>query len=266
MKMTAFATFSRVSRLIPVAVCALLLAACVTTETGGVGGKKDPDKTLEYSLQLARSYINDGNWDGAKRHLQNAIAIDDDSPEIYEAMALVFQNTGEIELAEENFRKSIRLDPNVSRVRLNYAGFLYSMQRYRDAADQLEVVAEDTLYRQRSIALANLGRCYNKLEEWQKAEGAFRRAWLLDRDNLVLIFEMANVHYRLGEYALSQKYYDSYRSKVTQQAPPALLLGIRLADKFENQNAKSSYILALRNLYPTSQAYLEYKREFGDEN
>lgn len=266
MKVTSFATIFRLLKRMTVLAFALLLVACVTTETGGVGGKKDPEKNLEYSLQLARSYISDGNWDAAKRHLQTAMSIDDSSAEIYEALALVFQNTGEIELAEENYGKSIRLDPKASRVRLNFAGFLYGMERYQDAADQLEIVAEDTLYRKRSIALANLGRCYTRLGEWQKAEASFRRALLLDRNNLALIFEMADVHYHLGDYALSQKYYDSYRSKVTQQPPQALLLGIRLADKFDNDNARSSYVLALKNLYPTSQAYLDYKREFSDEN
>lgn len=245
---------------------ALLLGGCVTTEKGGLSSKKDPSKNLEYSLQLARSYINDRNWDAAKRHLKNAMDIDDTSAEIYEAMALVFQNTGEIELAEENYKKSIKLDPNSSRVRNNYAAYLFFLQRYEEAAEQLEIVVKDTLYRKRAVALANLGRCYRQLNRWSNAEEVFRRALLLDRDNPALMFEMAETLFQLADYANSQKYYDAYRSKVKQQAPQALLLGIRLASKFDNSNAFSSYALALKNLYPTSQAYLDYKKEFGDDS
>lgn len=247
-------------------LCALILSGCVTTETGGIGSKKDPDKSLEYSLQLARGYINDRNWDAAKRHLKHAMEIDDESAEIFEALALVFQNTGEIELAEENYKKSIRLDPKASRVRNNYAAFLYFLKRYQEAAEQLEVVVTDTLYRRRSVALTNLGRCYRQLDKLDKAEEAFRRALLLERDSATLMFELAEVHYLQGDYPQAQKYYDGYRAKVKQQAPQALLLGIRLADKFGNQNARSSYLLALKNLYPTSQAYLDYKKEFGDDS
>lgn len=266
MNRVAHSPVSRRCYALAVLLCALLLGGCVTTERGGVGSKRDPNKNLEYSLQLARSYINDRNWDAAKRHLKNAMEIDDESAEIYEAMALVFQNTGEIELAEENYRKSIRLDPNSSRARNNYAAFLYFLQRYEEAAEQLEIVVQDTLYRKRGVALANLGRCYQQLKRWSNAEEVFRRALLLDRDNPVLMYEMAETYFQLADYSVSQKYYDAYRAKVKQQAPQALLLGIRLADKFENSNAFSSYALALKNLYPTSQAYLDYKKEFGDDS
>lgn len=257
--------FQRIITLLAV-MSVLSLSACVVTERGGIGEKKDLDKALEYSLQLARSYIADGDWDAAKRHLKYALKLDDESADVYEAMALVFQNTGEIELAEENYRKSIRLDPKSSRVRNNYAAFLYSLERYQEAAEQLEVVSKDTLYGKRALAMANLGKCYRKLEKWQPAEEAFRRAILLDRESVQLRYELANVYYHLGEFARSQQYYDAYRSKIKQQSPQGLLLGIRLADKFDNRNARSSYALALKNLYPTSNEYLVYKQEYGDDS
>ncbi len=245
---------------------ALVLAGCVTTERGGVGGKADPQKALDYSLKLARSYIRDGNWESAKRHLKKARDIDDNSAEVYEAMALVFQNTGEVDLARENYEKAIRLDPDASRVRNNYAAFLYSRGEYREAAQQLEVVADDTLYSNRGTALFNLGRCYRQLEEWEKAEQALNRAFLLDRTNPVVMYELANAYYHLGEFPKAQRLYDRYRSKVEQQPPEGLWLGIQLAREFDNRDALSSFALALKNLYPTSREYLLYKREFGNES
>jgi type IV pilus assembly protein PilF len=69
------------------------LTACITTESGGIGDKADDQKAVEYSVQLALSYIRNGNWDAAKRHLKTALEIDDSSAEVFLTMALVFQNT-----------------------------------------------------------------------------------------------------------------------------------------------------------------------------
>lgn len=242
-----------------------LLHACVTTEKGGIGSKANDKKALEYSVQLARSYIRGNNWEAAKRHLKNALAIDDSSYEVYEALALVFQNTGEFELAEKNYKKSIALNSSFSRVRNNYATFLYQQRRYDEAAEQLEMVVEDTLYDKRPAAYINLGRAYAQLDQLQKAEEAFRRAYMMDRRNIALIYQLADVYYQLGEYAKSQQYYDAFRSQVKSQPASALWLGIRLADKFDNHNDMSSYALALKNLYPTSDEYLKYKETYTND-
>ncbi len=245
-----------------ITLLAAVVSACVTTERGGVGTKADEQKALEYSVSLARNYIRSGNWEAAKRHLRTAIEIDDSSAEVYEAMALVFQNTGEFEFAEENYKKSIKLDSKFSRVRNNYAAFLYQQRRYEEAAEQLEIVVADTLYDKRSGAYINLGRAYMQLEKLPEAEQAFYRAHLMQRRNVPLLYQLADVYFRLEQFPKSQQYYDAYRSQVKQQPAQALWLGIRLADKFGDNDSMSSYSLALKNLYPRSKEYLEYREMF----
>ena len=248
-----------------VVACMLLslLSACVTTETGSVRDKADDQKALEYSVELAKTYIAQGNWNAAKRHLSNALKIDDSSAEVYEALALVFQNTGEYDLAEENYKKSIKIDSNSPRVRNNYGAFLYQQKRYKEAVIQLEIVVKDTLYDKRTAAYVNLGRSYISLEEYSKAEKAFRRAYLMGRRSAGLAYELAEVYFLLEDYPTSQLYYDTYRAQVKQQPARALWLGIRLAKKFDNQDAVASFSLALKNLYPTSKEYLQYKSVFA---
>ncbi|MEE8057323.1 MAG: type IV pilus biogenesis/stability protein PilW [Pseudomonadales bacterium] len=241
------------------------LSACVTTQQGGLAARADEKKTLEYSVQLARSYISKGHWAAAKRHLKNALKIDKSSPEVYETLALVFQNTGETELAEENFKRSIKLASDYSRVRNNYAVFLYQQRRYKEAAKQLEVVVSDILYDKRGMAFVNLGRSYLQLEELNKAEAAFSRAYGMDRHNAQLMYQLADVYFQLKEYPKAYRLYRAYRSQVKQQPAQALWLGIRLADKFDNQDEFSSFVLALKNLYPASKEYLEYKSVFGHD-
>lgn len=237
----------------------LLLVGCVTTESGGFEAKKDPQKAVEYSVQAAREYIQQGNWEAAKRHLKNALEIDDRNAGVHETMALVFWNTGEFEQAEAHFRRALASDGKSSRIRNNYAAFLYQQRRYADAEAQLDKVAEDLLYEKRAEAFVNLGRVRIKLKKYPEAKEALERARLMDPNDLMTTFVLAEVCYRTGEYAKSQDLYAAYRQQVKGQTPESLWLGIRLADKFGDHDARASYALALKNLYPRSEEYLEYK-------
>jgi type IV pilus assembly protein PilF len=251
------------STILTVMLC--VLSACVTTERGGSGTKADKQKALEYTVQLARTYIRDGNWDGAKRHLKVAQDMDGQNAEVHEALGLVFQNTGELERADASYQKAIRLDSKLSRVRNNYAAFLYQQGRYSEAVKQLEVVVDDTLYERRSSAYMNLGRCYVRLDDFNKAEAAYKRSYLMDRRNVMITLEMAEVYFALQNFSEAQRYYDGFRQQVRQQPSRALWLGIRLADKFDDADAMSSYVLALKNLYPHSEEYLQYKKVYSND-
>jgi len=237
-----------------------LLGGCVTTTTGTFGNDASPEKALEQRVSLARQYIGQGNWEAAKRNLQLASDIDANNAEVYEAFALVYQQTGEYELAEDSFKRALKLDKSFSRCRNNYAAFLYSQQRYEEAAEQLDYVVKDTLYTGRPNAFVNLGLCRLKLFDTQGAEEAFVRALSMDRTNAIALFELARIRYEAQDYATANQYYDTYRGVVRQQSAAGLLLGIQLAQESGNTDAEASYALALGSLYPNSPEYLSYKR------
>lgn len=242
------------------AAALFVLGGCVTTQTGGFEDKKDPKKAVEFSVQAARSYIQKGNWEAAKRHLKVALKIDDRDADVHETMAQVFWKTGEYEQADEHFRRALGLAAGNSRIRNNYAAFLYDRKRYADAEVELEKVTDDLLYDRRADAFVNLGRVRVKLKKYIEAKDILERAALMDRNNVALIsFELAEVHYQLGDYAKAQRYYEAYRKAASGQTAASLWLGIRLAEKFGDNDAVASYALALKNLYPQSEEYLAYK-------
>lgn len=242
----------------------LVLPGCVTTQTGGFEEKKDPKKAVEVSVQAARGYIQQGNWDAAKRHLKNALAIDDSDAEVHETMAQVFWQTGEFEQSDLHFRRAVSLKGD-ARIRNNYAAFLYDRKRFAEAESELEKVAEDVLYDQRANAFVNLGRVRIKLKKYVAAKDVLERAALMERNNMVAISLLAEVSYQLGEYPKAQGYYDRYRKSINGQTPASLWLGIRLAEKFGDHDAAASYALALKNLYPQSEEYLAYKSAGHDD-
>ncbi len=239
----------------------MLLSACITTTTGGFTEDASPEKALDSRVSLARQYIGEGNWDAAKRNLQLAEDIDPKNPEVFEAFALVYQSTGEFELAEENFKKAITSkNKNLSRARNNYAAFLYSQERYTDAQTQLDYVVKDTLYVGRPNAFVNLGLCRLKLFDTQGAEEAFVRALAMDRTNEIALLEVAQIRFDAQDYAAATKFYGTYKTVARQQSAAGLWLGIRLAQVEGDRDSEASFALALGSRFPESAQYQAYQR------
>ena len=90
-------------------VLLILMAGCVTEYSGGTQMSSDPDAALDKRVALARQYIGVGDWENAKRNLELAQEVDPNNAEVFEAFALVYQSTGEFEMAEYQFRAALKL-------------------------------------------------------------------------------------------------------------------------------------------------------------
>lgn len=238
----------------------IVLTGCVTETTGGADMEADPKAALDRRVQLARQYIGRGDWENAKRNLELASDLEPNNPQVHEAFALVYQSTGEDALAEESFKRALKLDPKFSRARNNYAAFLFAMGRYADAEPHFERVTTDTLYSGRPLAFINLGLCRLRLDKNAAAEDAFTRALRMDRRNPIALLEMGYLRLSDGDVGQAESYYGIYRTVAPKQSPRGLILGIEIARKNGDKNAQSSYELALRNLYPESAEYQRYVR------
>ncbi len=242
----------------------LLLAAsqvaCVTTTESVFTEKASPDKALDERVSLALRYIGEENWEDARRNLDLAREIDANSPGVHGAFGLLYQRTGEYELAEEHFKKAIRLDSSLTRTRNNYAAFLLDRRRYEEAEKQLEYVVRDSLYGERARAFTFLGYTRVQLEDADGAKEAFARALAMEPRDSIALLEMAQLSFADGDYSQSRRYYDSYRSVVRQQNARSLWLGIRLARESGDKDAEASYALALANRFPSSPEYEAYEQ------
>jgi len=246
---------------LPILLILLLgMPACVTETTGGAQLEANPAAALSRRVELARQYIGRGDWENAKRNLEIAASIDDNSAEVYEAFALVYLSTGENELAEKNFERALRIEPSFSRARNNYAAFLFSQGRFEDAEPQFARVTEDSLYSGRPLAFINLGLSRLQLNNAAGAEAAFARALRMDRANSLALLEMGYLKLRSGDLVAAQQYYGLYKTAVRRQPPRGLILGLEIARAKGDKDAISSFELALENLYPDSRDYQRYLR------
>lgn len=244
-------------------VLGLLLTGCVTTTDPRFGDNADEQKAREKYTELGLRYIQQGKTVEAARHLKRALEIDPRSPEVHNALAIMFQAEQQVALAEEHFDKAIKYGPERTRIRNNFAAFLFSQQRYADACNQLEVAANDSLYEQRSAVYENLGVCYLKLNQRDAALAAFDRAIYINDAQARALLEAALMYHDKGNIETSTKYHTLYqklvRFRMAPNTPRSLGLGIELARLNADKNKEASYLLMLKNMFPDSDEYHRVK-------
>lgn len=236
------------------------VSACVTENTDGKQRTHvNKEEAFKLHIQLAEGYVDKKNRESARHHIRKAMDIKKNSPEVFNALALVYQMEGENKLAEEYFRKAVSKNKNFSTAYNNYGVFLYSVKRYEEALVQFEAAASNLDFDGRAQAMANVGRCSLLLGNTAKAKAAFEHAAILDRGMPDSFIELADIYFVEQDYPKAKENLDRYMS-LGVQSPRSLLMAIRLERMFGNKDKEASYVLLLKNRYPYSREYLEYRQ------
>jgi type IV pilus assembly protein PilF len=245
--------------------CALLaLAGCVTETSGGFNVEVSNEQALKDYIALARGYLDNDDLASAKRHLNNAAALDRNNAEVYSIWGLVYAREGEAELADESFRRSLRINGSNSQARNNYAAFLFSNGRFEDAYRQLETVVQDTTYPARPQAFENLGLAALRISDVAAAEAAFTRAVQLNSNQVRSILELAGISLSKQDLRQAGTYYRNYLTilQFYNQAQNArsLWIGIQLALAEGNDTDRLLYAGELEAAHRASPEYALYQQ------
>lgn len=254
----------------------LALASCSSSTPVGGGGSQSgaegkpagelvgPDeeaqkrKAIASRLQVGIEALKARDPERARRHITRALEIDDTSAEAHNAMALYYQYEGDDKREEEHYRKAIRYNSSYSQARNNYAALLYRLGRYKDAIEHLEKAADDTNYDQRQLVFLNLGRCYMKAGELEKAVSALQRSLRLDTTQADTFLELADALFVQGKVKDAAFYYAGYISRARQTAR-SLWLGIRLEHAQGNVDKVNSYAFQLEQMYRNAPEYQAWR-------
>lgn len=257
-------TANRRLSVLGVMLITLFVTGCVTTTDSRFSREADRQEALDNYVQLATAYIGQGNLDRARHHLDRALKLDPDDPGARAAMGLVFNAEGEVELAERNFKKAISEDPGYTRARVYYGAFLFGQGRMDDARDQFRAASRDTSYQDRGSVFFNLGMAQERLGELDAALTSYRRAVELMRGDSRALLALARVSVEVGNYEEAARYYSRLIS-LMQRSPrlvhsaESLWTGIRIARHFRDGNQEASLVLQLKNNFPESVEYQQYK-------
>lgn len=238
----------------------LVVAGCATK-----GSSKNSEKSQAHEAysRLGFEYLQSGDTSNAKTSFQRAIEINSGYAEAHNGIALAFQIEGDDALAEKYFRRATALEPSSAMMHNNFGAFLFAKGRYEEACQALARATEDPFYNRRSQAFENLGRCYRYLNREDAAKHAFQRALQVTANRPVSIVELSEILLAEGNYPEADKQFQKFlalvESRRVEHYAKSLWVGIRLARQERNASRAATYALILKNLFPESKEYQEYK-------
>lgn len=237
-----------------------VLSACVSSgNTPPLRTEEGRQQARDAYIQLGIGYLQQGVTEQAKMPLQKALELDPNSADAHAALALVFQNELEPELADQHYRKALSQGKS-TRIQNNYGGFLFEQGKFKEAYAQFSEASQDTMYSGRSRVFENMGLTSLRLNSEDQAMQHFERSLRLNPQQPRALLEMGTLLFDRQEYVPAQRYYEAF-TQLSEHTARSLLLGARLAKVFQDRNQAASLGLQLKRLYPASPEYKQYQSE-----
>lgn len=242
----------------------LLPVGCVTVTDSRFKQVADKEEVVANYVELGFAYIDKGKLERARKHLNRALKLSPEDAPANAAKALIYQAEGDDQLAEEAFRKAVNNDPSYSQARMYYGSFLFSRGRYAEARDQFLAASEDTAFEKRAAAFYNLGTTQERLDNIAGAVSSYRRAVELSRGSAEALLALSRSLVKTGDYSAASRYYSRLlnvmeRDPRLTHSPQSLMTGIRISRYFDERDRESSLALLLKNRFPDSLEYQQYR-------
>lgn len=225
----------------------LLLAGCVSS--GGGGSSDTIKEAARANVQLGIAYIQQGDLALAKEKLERAQKQAPRSAEVHTALAYLYQRLDRPQQAEAEFEQAMRLAPNSSDIRNNYAVYLCGNGKVDKALQQFDAAAKDRLYSTPWAALTNAAVCLRSAKRAPEAVPYLEQAVTARPDYAAAVFELADLQLELGAPAVAGQVVDRYLG-IGLVSPDVLLVGVRAALARNDRTAAQLYARRLRRDFP----------------
>lgn len=259
-----FAPVNEIRAMLSVVLLAMLVTGCVTNTDSRFAREADRDKAVRNYVQLGTAYIGQENLERARHHLERALELAPENPGALAAMGLIYNAEGESELAERSFKEALANNEDYTRGHVYYGAFLYGERRFEDARDQFMAASRNTSYDDRASVFFNLGLTEERIGNLEGAVTAYRRAVELSRGDARSLLALSRTLVESGEYQAASRHYSRLmtlmqRNQNLRHSPESLYTGIRIARHFGERNRESSLGLLLKNNFPNSVEYQQYR-------
>ncbi|MEO8134589.1 MAG: type IV pilus biogenesis/stability protein PilW [Betaproteobacteria bacterium] len=198
--------------------------------------------------ELSAGYYARGQFDVALEELEGALRIEPGYAPAYGMLGLVYAQLRDDAKADQNFQRSIQLNPQDPDVRNNFGWFLCQRGREPQALGQFELAVQNPFYKTPDVALLNAAQCAAKLGDRKGAEAYYERTLIASPSNPVAQHALAELAYGAGDYQAAR----ARMRGITGAAPSAesLLLGVCIERKLGDKDAEQSYTFQLRQRFP----------------
>ena len=180
-----------------------LFREAVAELTAAVQAARSNPETV---LRLAKAYIELGEWPGAGRTLEAAIARGVETGPIYALLASIYEKTGHLEQAIPVMRLAIERDPQSEQHRFAYGMLLVNAMAPAAAVIRLEESLR--LFPNSSRLWFALGIAHFKDNQNEEAARAFSRAFELDAKFAAPLVYLGLTRVEKGFFAEAVKLYE----------------------------------------------------------
>lgn len=231
-------------------VSVMCLGACATETTGIASSEPDPARAVESHTNLASGYYNMGRFKVALEEATAALKIDDGYAPAYNVLGLIYMALKDEAEAAENFKKALNIAPGDSDINHNYGVFLCQSGKTTESVDYFMKAAKNPLYAHPERSLGNAGRCLRKSNREAEAKVLFERALLLQPQDGLALYNLADIAYRNEDFLPARAYLQ--RLSRGDQTPDALLLAWRVERAMGDSKGEKRIADQLIRDFPTS--------------
>lgn len=206
-------------------------------------------KLVETNIQLAASYLQQGQIEVARERLEKALIADPESSQAHNMMGLVQWRLQEYVSAEHHFRKAS--DANDPDAQNNYGAFLCERSRMDEAKMWFDKAIANRSYKTPAEANQNAGLCFIKKPAPAVAEVYLREALRLNPNLAPSLLNLARIYFDAGKYVSARGFMQRYFEQATE-TPESLLLAVRIERAIGNKKEEAMYAFRLRAKFSDS--------------
>lgn len=234
----------------------ILLAGAVLALTACTGApqKSEADtrtRVAQTNTELGMGYLQRGERKLAIDKLQRAIESDPNYAPAQHALALAYQEFGQLELAEAHFRKALKLAPNDGAVNNNFGAFMCGQKQYAQAEEYFKAALRDPTYLTPHAALENLGLCLIRQPDYDKAEQYLRQALKVDANLPGALLGMARITFERNQTLNTRGWLQRYET-VGPLPADGLFLAAQVERRLGDAERAQHYASELNERYPDS--------------
>ncbi len=227
----------------------LVLAGCISTESGPPKSKPTPKDAAQSHYTLGAQYYRNGDYELARDRLRQSLDFDPSDAQTWTTLALTYEALGNERLAEESYEEATRVAPKNFDVLNAYAVYLCRTEDYDKAKRYFDRAIKAPYNDYAEITLTNAGVCMTQKPDNAAAEAYFREALTRNRNYAEALLQLSVLKYRSEDFLSSRAFLQRYLS-VSPATPATLGLGWEIESKLGDDRARDEYFSRLQKDFP----------------
>lgn len=233
---------------------AISLVACGSM--GDERVKKEPSKAnlkgaAALNIELGVGYINRKQYKAAKNKLEKAIEQDPENAGAYITLAHLYAFLGVTEKAKVKYEEALELKPDDPEILNGYGVFLCSNGELEKAQEYFKRAYSNPFYESLYLAESNAGSCYIKQGEYEKAEALLRKSLRVDPRLPGSLLSMADVGVKTKKFLMARAYIQRYHD-VRRPSAESLWIQVQAENSLGATDHYMKYARQLINDFPDS--------------